>query len=57
MPAAASKAGARCAARLTTDTGIYGTGLANDVTPRIDCGAGTDWFHAFGRTRGCESRL
>jgi hypothetical protein len=42
---------------LTTDTGIFGTGLPNDLTPLIDCGAGVDRFNAFGLIRNCESRL
>lgn len=42
---------------LTTDTGIYGTGLPNDVFEVIDCGPGIDQFNAFGIIRGCESRL
>jgi hypothetical protein len=42
---------------LTTDTGIFGTGLPNDTFPLIDCGLGTDRFNAFGLIRGCESRL
>lgn len=42
---------------LTTDTGIFGTGLPNDLNPVIDCGAGNDKFNAFGIVRSCESRL
>lgn len=42
---------------LTTDTGIYGTGLPNDLFPVINCGDGTDRFNAFGRIISCESRL
>jgi hypothetical protein len=42
---------------LTTDTGIFGTGLPNDVFPVIDCGLGSDLFNAFGLIRGCEARL
>jgi hypothetical protein len=42
---------------LTTDTGIFGTGLPNDTVPLIDCGLGTDRFNAFGLIRACESRL
>jgi hypothetical protein len=42
---------------LTTDTGIFGTGLDNDTFPLIDCGLGIDSFQAFGLIRGCESRL
>ncbi|MCU0227819.1 MAG: hypothetical protein MUF01_09300 [Bryobacterales bacterium] len=41
---------------LTTDTGIFGTGLPNDLFPIINCGAGVDTFNAFGQIRGCESR-
>lgn len=42
---------------LTTDTGIFGTGLPNDTFPLIDCGLGIDRFDAFGLIRACESRL
>ncbi len=42
---------------LTTDTGIYGTGLPNDLFPIIDCGLGNDRFNAFGIIRSCEARL
>jgi hypothetical protein len=42
---------------LTTDTGIFGTGLPNDLNPVIDCGAGNDRFQAFGFIRSCEARL
>jgi hypothetical protein len=42
---------------LTTDTGIFGTGLPNDVFPLIDCGLGNDLFNAFGVIRACEARL
>lgn len=42
---------------LSTDTGIFGTGLPNDVFPLIDCGAGADRFQAFGEIRACEARL
>lgn len=42
---------------LTTDTGIFGTGLPNDLFPIINCGPGIDQFNAFGSIRGCESRL
>ncbi len=42
---------------LTTDTGIFGTGLPNDVFPLIDCGLGTDLFNGFGIIRACEARL
>ncbi len=42
---------------LSTDTGIFGTGLPNDVFPLIDCGLGTDLFNAFGIIRACEARL
>ena len=42
---------------LTTDTGIFGTGLPNDTVPLIDCGLGIDRFNAFGLIRACESRL
>lgn len=42
---------------LTTDTGIFGTGLPNDLIPVINCGAGIDRFNAFGQIIGCESRL
>lgn len=42
---------------LTTDTGIYGTGIPNDLNPIIDCGLGTDQFNGFGIIRSCESRL
>ncbi len=41
---------------LTTDTGIFGTGLPNDLFPIINCGPGTDSFNAFGNIRGCELR-
>jgi hypothetical protein len=43
--------------RLTTDTGIFGTGLPNDLFPIIDCGPGNDGFNAFGVVRGCEFRF
>lgn len=43
---------------LTTDTGIFGTGLPNDLFPIIDCGLGFDRHNAFGLVRpSCESRL
>ena len=42
---------------LTTDTGIFGTGLPNDLFPVINCGPGVDRFNAFGQIVGCESRL
>jgi hypothetical protein len=42
---------------LTTDTGIFGTGLPNDLFPIIDCGPGNDRFQAFGLIRSCEARL
>jgi len=42
---------------LTTDTGIFGTGLPNDLFPIIDCGNGNDRFNAFGVIRSCEARL
>lgn len=42
---------------LTTDTGIYGTGLPNDLPSIIDCGLGNDRFNAFGIIRSCEARL
>ncbi|MCU0758518.1 MAG: hypothetical protein MUF07_04855 [Steroidobacteraceae bacterium] len=42
---------------LTTDTGIFGTGLPNDRFPIVDCGAGFDQFNAFGQIIGCEARF
>ncbi|MDX2266538.1 MAG: hypothetical protein NW208_00425 [Bryobacter sp.] len=42
---------------LTTDTGIFGTGLTGDLFPVINCGPGVDQFNAFGQILGCESRL
>ncbi len=42
---------------LTTDTGIFGSGLPNDLFPVINCGAGADRFNAFGQILGCEDRL
>ncbi|MBL8217259.1 MAG: hypothetical protein JNK87_41445 [Bryobacterales bacterium] len=42
---------------LSTDTGIFGTGLPNDTFPSIDCGLGNDLFQAFGLIRGCEARF
>lgn len=41
----------------TTDTGIFGTGLPNDLPSIIDCGLGNDRFNAFGIIRSCEARL
>ncbi len=42
---------------LSTDTGIFGTGLPNDINPIINCGAGSDFFKAFGQIIGCEARF
>jgi hypothetical protein len=42
---------------LTTDTGIRGTGLPNDVQNIIDGGEGFDLYNAFGFIRNCEGRL
>ncbi|MBL8230498.1 MAG: hypothetical protein JNL98_18550 [Bryobacterales bacterium] len=42
---------------LTTDTGIFGTGLPNDTVPVLNCGPGIDQFQGFGLIRFCESRL
>ncbi len=42
---------------LTTDTGIFGTGLPNDLFPVINCGDGADRYNAFGRIVSCETRL
>jgi hypothetical protein len=42
---------------LTTDTGIRGTGLPNDVQNIIDGGDGFDLYNAFGFIRNCEGRL
>jgi hypothetical protein len=42
---------------LTTDIGIFGTGLPNDVNPIINCGPGNDRFWAFGQIIACEARL
>ncbi len=42
---------------LTTDTGIFGTGLPNDTFPVINCGPGFDRYQAFGLIRFCEARL
>lgn len=41
----------------TTDTGIFGTGLPNDLFPIIDCGPGNDRFNASGEILSCEARL
>lgn len=41
---------------LTTDTGIFGSGLPNDLFPIINCGAGFDSYQAFGIIRNCEVR-
>lgn len=43
--------------QLTTDTGIFGTGLPNDLFPVINCGDGLDRYNAFGRIIACEGRL
>lgn len=42
---------------LTTDTGIFGTGLPNDLIPVINGGAGFDLYQAFGQILNCEGRL
>lgn len=42
---------------LSTDTGIRGTGLPNDVQNNIDGGDGFDLYHAFGFITNCEGRL
>lgn len=42
---------------LTTDTGIFGTGLPGDTFPLLNCGPGFDRYEGFGLIRFCEIRL
>jgi hypothetical protein len=42
---------------LSTDTGIFGTGLPNDTFPLLNCGPGLDRYQGFGLIRFCETRL
>lgn len=42
---------------LSTDTGIFGTGLPGDTFPLLNCGPGTDQYQGFGLIRFCEIRL